>query len=106
MNHMSKVAEMLGVELNEEFHIKDTADTYILDEYGLSVIFEGHNERVNASDFLTLLLSGQLEAIVFDLEHYVLGNCFKSEEEAEKHKDKDKYIEWLRSKKPDTSWRD
>ena len=37
-------------------------------------------------------------------EHYALSNCFRTEEEAKQHASK--YIEWLKNKEPDTSWRD
>lgn len=36
MNYMSKVAEMLGVELEEEFCIKDESGFYKLTESGIS----------------------------------------------------------------------
>ena len=138
MSYMSKVAEILNVELNEEFHLKNhTGSTYKLTERGLRVHVIGVDEWLDANQDLIYLLNGVCEivkkpwkpkneefyyTIYVNLrneattlccrwqdsndcyEHYVLGNCFRSEEEAEKHKDK--YTKWLRNKEPDASWRE
>ena len=138
MNYMNKVAEMLDVELNEEFYVKNhTGDTYKLTEQGLKLHTPSVDEWLDTGQDLIFLLNGVYEivkkpwkpkdeefyyTIYINLkneatilccrwydsndcyEHYVLGNCFRSEEEAKKYADK--YTEWLRNKEPDNSWRD
>ena len=41
---------------------------------------------------------------VFVLGLYALGNCFRTRKEAEKYQDK--FVDYLKNKEPDTSWRD
>lgn len=146
MNYMSKIAEMLGVEIGEEFKVVDadgklydcifkltedgSKSTFIKpngeysswsnDPYMLSLLLTGKCSIVkkpwkpkNGENFYTISVSIDNEISVYLYvwrdngtcnELYALGNCFRTKEEADKHKHK--YIKWIRNKEPDTSWRE
>lgn len=111
MNYMPEVAKMLGVELGEEFKISNV--NYVLADDGLINL----NNNTNAVTTLTNILTGtytierkpwkpnKYEAYFLidedglvsydewmststDLNYYKLGNCYRSQEEAEKNKQK------------------
>lgn len=149
MNHMEQVAEMLGVELEEEFKLlfiqTEETESYLFKftHAGLLKLFEGDDKNnqslwMQAVNEMFFLLGGDYEIIKlpwkpknkekywaihfddsldylqvgtntwcennYDYEHYIAGNCFRTKEEAKHYIDK--YIEWLKSKEPDVSWRD
>ena len=70
MNYIGKVAEMLGVEIGEEFCIKDEGGFYKLTESGISGrgIFGTPGSLHTLSDVLECLLTGELEIILVYLK--------------------------------------
>ncbi|MBQ0035545.1 MAG: hypothetical protein KBT35_01360 [Firmicutes bacterium] len=111
MNYIKQVAEMLGVEVGEEFKISDTDETltFHFDEHGLksnrdveqpyllSSILNGRREIVKipfkpkcGEEYWTcLFIKGGYIALEtwcdcsVDYCHWKLGNCFRTREEAE-----------------------
>lgn len=115
-NHMKQIAEMLGVELGEEFKIKyntgTSEDTFYLTEDGCH-----HHGGTISPKKLNKLITGTIEIIklpwkpkngdryydvhpdgtigntifscdsTYDLAMLYMGNCFRTEKEAETHKD-------------------
>ncbi len=126
-NHMADVAKMLGVELGEEFELKDYEyNPYKITDGGL-IDWQG-DEWCNA---LTGLLLGEVEIIkkpwkpkegetyyyitkkgnvcetfysdqyINDLFRIRFGNCFRNREEAEANLDR--WVDYLKQPS-DTSW--
>lgn len=114
-NYMADVAEMLGVELDEKFHIKSSDDwIYRLNLQGLETKCQG-NKWLECNHLLPKLLNGELEIIKLpykpkyddkyycvsvpqrcvrkcywsnmtrDYAFYKLGMCYPTYEEAEAH---------------------
>lgn len=111
MNYMKQVAEMLGVELNEEFKIDGHEGNFRLSEnFGLV-----HEHRVSMPSLLEKILTGRHKIIkmpwkpkcgdlykhvnangdicasvwsnaVFDVAMFLVGNCYRTDAEAEAHK--------------------
>lgn len=119
MNYMSKIAEMLGVELGEEFKIKFESGVVPDDLYMLTdnAIYTPH-VTVSSENLLWRLLTGRCEIVklpwkpkggesywyyseldileksvwdgaLFDLALYKLGKLYRTKAEAEKHADED-----------------
>lgn len=63
MNHMKEVAQMLGVELGEEFKIKNSSFKYKITERGLEHFDSYDNRWYLGTPTLTELLRGDCEAI-------------------------------------------
>ena len=62
-NLIPKIAEMLGVELGEEFKIKGYEElTYQFELDGLSVVYD-NSTRVSAANALSALLNGEREIV-------------------------------------------
>ena len=82
---MKEVAQLLGVEIGEEFNIKDAVGTFILKESGLY-----DNESYLCTCNLNFLLSGVLE-----IEKHVLDKVEKEylENVLRPFKDRVKYVE-------------
>lgn len=58
-NHMKEVAEILGVEFNEEFKIKGMIGIrYKLTKNGVELSYKGSEMWITSSDMLRLLLDG------------------------------------------------
>lgn len=125
-NYMEEIAAMLGVELGERFKIESSGMTYHLSEDGLIAsnghvysnvlnnIVTGKNAIVkkpwkpkNGDKYWYICADGELveaacsysEGNSYDLAMLYMGNCFRSREDAEAHRDKilAKYkeaIEW------------
>lgn len=121
MNYMPEVANMLGVELNEEFYISTNGNTeYVFTENGL---FPAHGSVV-CNNTLNELLTGiatikrkpwkpnkgdiyffvdanglsdyeKYYNDTFDIMCYKLGNCYKTKIEAEN--DSHKWIDFYSS---------
>lgn len=76
MNLISKIAEMLGVEIGEEFQIMPLEGIYRLSDFGLQTkLSQKSGERWESSKYITPLLTGQyqIKKIPFepkDGEHY------------------------------------
>lgn len=113
MNYYKQIAEMLGVQLNEKFMLKDTDNRirpriykitdkglfYEFDEtwlegYNLFAIFQGDLTIVKLPwkpkercEFYYYGLNGAIKTIwagtTFDYYRWKFGNCFKTREEAE-----------------------
>lgn len=115
MNYMKQVAEMLGVEMRERFDLKNAHNYTIKDCYldndGLhnsrSIIIEcdfadilnGNAEIIKrpfrpkfGDTYYTIKYCGNIEftkyeGVTIDLMAVYMGNCFRTEDEAEAHKD-------------------
>ena len=110
-NYMAEVAKMLGVEMNQDFKCQESCGTYRVTEYGLTC------NGSYGSDSLLMLLNGMLTIVQkpwrpkvderyysiaenglleenicvwdhLDIILYKLGNCYRTKEEAEAHRDK------------------
>lgn len=130
-NYMEQVAKILGVELNEEFEVDDHdrlfkfTEQYLMhsDKYGvwqidtdaLGEILSGDYKIIkkpwkphDSDKFFYITISGDIvekeyvKIIPYDCTLIRMGNCFKTKEEAESHKEK-----WLKYfwQEPDVSWR-
>ena len=115
-NHMAEVAEMLGVEMGEEFEIEGKNGKYHFEDRGLSdgdlcmphtltKILNG-SERIKKLPWrpkdgeiyycLAMPYTGDMiaQATIFritseyDLKNLLLGNCYPTKEAAEADKDK------------------
>lgn len=115
MNYMNKIAKMLGVAIGERFDLKN-AHNYIindccLDNNGLrnnrSILIEsdfadiltGNAEIIKkpfrpkfGDTYYTIKYCGNIEftkyeGVTIDLMAVYMGNCFRTEAEAEAHKD-------------------
>ena len=113
MNHISKIAEMLGVQTGEYFEINGRTGTYVFTRDGLYEV--GYHNRFD--EMLVNLLSGRLTIKrkpwrpkcdekyysigpggvlepgtwindFIDIAMYRLGNCYKTAQEAEANRDK------------------
>ena len=62
MNYMEQVAQMLGVELNEEFIIRNEGDKCRLTERGLEYLYEPYKKWVTCF-FLNKILNGTFEIV-------------------------------------------
>lgn len=116
MNRMKEVAALLGVEIGEEFGIEELLDTaYRLTEMALEEKVDGGTWEATSGYNLQLLLNGTRQIIkkpwkpasgeqywflvqdatawavwggsMMDMTRYAVGNCFRTEEEAEAHKE-------------------
>ena len=82
MNYMEQVAQMLGVELREEFFIKNDNNRYWISENGM-FRYSKYNEWVVSSVELMELLTGEAEIvkipkpILDEVEKRYLSNVIK-----------------------------
>lgn len=112
MNHMEKVAEMLGVKLGERFRVRDRE--YLIDRHGLNRYYPGCDMGFPDDALLSALIRGELnikklpwkpqkgdryyvasidsgilvnhcQGDFVDYAMYYAGNCFATEEEARAH---------------------
>lgn len=117
MNHMKEIAHMLGVELGERFKVSGSEETVYLDKDGLKVdgkewgifnnvlmcLVTGENEIIklpwkpkNGDKIWYSSLSFGVIDMIFDsysdrdLLLYKLGKIYRTEKEAEAHKEEDK----------------
>lgn len=109
-NLMPEVAKLLGVEIGEKFMIKDKPGLFWLTQNALI------NDRENFSRGITFLVNGEFEIIklpwkpkkderywtveedhllkdiwdndMMDYSYFKLGNCFRTQEEAEANADR------------------
>lgn len=64
MNYMKEVAQMLGVELNEEFNIKGFSyKKYKITKDGVFICYEEDNKWYKVCDAVLSILTGQYEIV-------------------------------------------
>lgn len=118
MNKIADVAKLLGVEIGEEFEIKGCMGKYKITENGLVGAVSGYNQPTTLTEILIgrdeiikLPFRPKLDEKYYIILHYNLGskfevikrtnincyedlvnihigNCFKTEQEAEQNKQK------------------
>lgn len=82
-NYMQDVARMLGVELGEEFKIKDFEPVYKLTDYGLCVKVDSVEWHEMSGDSFIQLIKGDYEIIKlpwqpkYGKEYYYPSSYFK-----------------------------
>lgn len=77
-NHMSKVAKILGVELNEEFRIEGvrTDYTYKISEKGLVLHCQGRDWWEEMPNTLVQLLTGEARKIIKPPRKPAIGDMY------------------------------
>lgn len=103
MSHMKEVAKILGVEIGEEFKIKDDERIYKLDETSAYYKLNNRDYWKRTDYTLTNLLSGKLEIIkvsqpiLDDVEKRYLSNVIKPFRDDVKCiiKNSVDYVEWI-----------